>query len=81
MLRVTVTQFNPDDPPELLAELSVDEDGVRHVSGRQVSEVANAFAIDPLNGDRLVSSDDPMRWARLLPHAFSGGQVASVQEA
>jgi len=81
MLRVTVTQFHPEDPPDVLAELSVDEGGVRHVGGRNVESVATTSVIDPESGLLIMSSDDPLRWARLLPLAFSGGQVVSVREA
>ena len=80
MLHVTVTQFHPDDPPELMAELSVDERGVSRIRGPHVEIVGAMSVVDPMSGDRLLSADDPLRWARLLPHAFAGGQVASIRE-
>jgi len=82
MLHVTVTQFHPDDPPEVLAEMSVDEKGVRHLSGQRGSEVLATTVTDPASGARVFRGDDPISWAKFLPHALLGsGQVARVQEA
>jgi hypothetical protein len=79
MVRVSISQIRREesgDVPELLAEFIVGDDGIHAVAGDRVEQVATISVIDPDNGDRVLSAEEPVRWARLLPLAFRSGDLA-----
>jgi hypothetical protein len=84
VLRVSINQISrgpSGDVPELLAQFSVDGDGIHTEAGERTDVVATISVIDPESGDRVLSSDDPLRWARLLPLTLRSGDLAvRVQE-
>lgn len=85
MLRVIINQIlrtGDGDRPHLLAQFRVDEHGIHPEAGDRTQAIATIPAIDPENGERLQSEDDPLRWARLLPFELRAGDLAvSVEDA
>lgn len=84
MLRISISQISrgpSGDVPELLAQFAVDGDGIHAEAGERTNVVATIPVIDPESGERVLSEEDPVRWARLLPLAFRSGDLAvRVQE-
>lgn len=84
MIQVSISQILHDesgDSAELLAQFSADESGIHREAGGRVDVIAAIPVVDPETGDRLTSTDDPVRWAQLLPQALrSGDLVALVEE-
>jgi hypothetical protein len=84
MFRISISQISrvpSGEVPELLAQFSVDSDGIHPEKGERTDVVATIPVIDPESGDRVLSSEDPVRWAHLLPLAFRSGDLAiQVQE-
>jgi hypothetical protein len=83
MLRVSISQIvrgEDGDSPQLLAQFRVDAEGIHAEAGERTDVVATIPVIDPDTGERLQSSEDPIRWARLLPSAMRSGDLAVVVE-
>lgn len=84
MLRISISQIirsEEGDSPELLAQFRVDQEGIHPEAGERTEAIATIPVIDPESGERLQSSDDPIRWARLLPSELRSGDLAvSVAE-
>ncbi|HEV3035132.1 MAG TPA: hypothetical protein VGX72_10110 [Solirubrobacteraceae bacterium] len=84
MIRVSINQISPSasgDVPVLLAQFSVDSSGIHAEAGERTDVVASISVIDPESGDRVLSGEDPVRWARLLPLALGSGDLAvNLQE-
>jgi hypothetical protein len=85
MLRVIINQIlhtGDGDRPHLLAQFKVDEHGIHPEAGDRTQAITTIPLIDPENGERLQSKDDPLRWARLLPLELRAGDLAvSVKDA
>jgi hypothetical protein len=79
MLRISISHVFRDqsgESTELVAEFSVDRNGVHPLAGKRTDEVSKIPVIDPETGDRVLSGEDPLRWARLLPSALRAGDLA-----
>jgi len=81
MIQVRFTTFqldaNSNEWVELpVAELVADGDELT-ITGPHADWISPEISIvDPDTGERVTRTEDPERWARLLPFAYRGGDIA-----
>jgi hypothetical protein len=79
MIEVRIYQCEPFEPERDFALITVDDAGQLTITSDHPSaQIRDMAILDPDTGQSLTATDDPHRWAELLPSAYRTPYMRAV---